>query len=227
MTAAQNAGILGEFVTGRDQFNSDDRPQTFADLTLTQEFPLLSSISMIAPSPDWFSGLYNYRPVDMSSEVWLESFSITTFPFDSGTESGDTYSISNPSQDPIVPISQLTADTVPSNGILLDPTQQQVLPVAMWSCSLQLTVDESTVSPTSAPSTKVQCVDLFQACDVNTDCCSGSCRSSKCRVSNSNRAERNRFRISAQGTGGGLGGFIGGAAGRDRSSGGGLLRGRA
>ena len=127
----------GEVIIGRDQFNSIDPPQVFESITLTPDFPLLSTISMAAPSPDWFTGIYDFAPIDTTQQVWYQSFEIATYPWDAGTEQGETYSISNVPETPHRPIFRLTKETVPSNGILLDPSGSEVLPMAVWNCVLQ------------------------------------------------------------------------------------------
>ena len=138
--ASQTTGrYVKEWTIGKNQFNSVGIPQVLGDVTLTQDFPYLSSITMVAPSPDWFSGFPKVSPIENTDGVgfWFESFSIATFPWDAGTEAGEAYSTSNPDQDPRAPITQLTAETVPSSGILLDPTGEKVLPMATWSCELR------------------------------------------------------------------------------------------
>jgi len=129
-------GLVGEMVVGSDQFNALNEPQTFQDIRLTSDFPFLSTISMVAPSPDWFSGIPAFRPIDDIDGVWYDFFEVATYPWDAGTETGDTYSLSNAIQDPENPITRLTVDTVPENGILLDPTGTIVPPMALWSCTL-------------------------------------------------------------------------------------------
>merc|ERR1712176_1275911 len=62
-----------------------------------------------------------------------------------GTETGNSYSINNSAEKPHVPISQLTKDTVPSNGILLDPSEKEVLPMAFWKCTLADTPEKCMV----------------------------------------------------------------------------------
>ena len=134
---AQGLGLAGDFSIGTDQFNAFDEPQIFDDLELTPELPFVSTISMIAPSPDWISGISSFRPVDAVDGVWYEFFEVATYPWDAGTEMGDTYSLSNAAQVPPNPITRLTVDTVPENGIFLNPSGTAVLPVALWSCTLR------------------------------------------------------------------------------------------
>jgi len=123
-------------VIGVDQFkNAVDPPQVFDPITLSPGYPYLSTVSMIAPSPDWFSGLDSFSPRG-SGGYWYQTFEIVTYPFDAGTEEGTTYNIDNEASSPNGPIYQLTRDIVPDSGILLDPNGTTVLPVASWGCDL-------------------------------------------------------------------------------------------
>ncbi len=131
----QTKGLAGEVVIGVDQFNAADPPQVFDPITLSPGYPYLSTISMVAPSPDWFSGLDSFSPRGPGG-YWYQTFEIATYPFDAGTEEGTTYSIDNEPSSPHGPIYQQTRDTVPDSGILLDPTGTTVLPVASWRCDL-------------------------------------------------------------------------------------------
>jgi len=88
---------------------------------------LVSSVSMIAPSPDWFSGFHDYRPI--SDGKWLASFSIESYPYDAGTDSGSTYTSSNSPTNPQVNTFRLDSSTVFLND-------GEVLPVARWSCDV-------------------------------------------------------------------------------------------
>jgi hypothetical protein len=140
----QNQGLAGDMVVGSDQFNAVDPSQVLQSITLSPSFPYLSSISMMAPSPDWFSGLESFCPRGPGG-FWFQSFEIATYPFDAGTEQGTTYTIANEAESPHGPIFQLTRDTVPKNGILLDPTGTTVLPVMTWNCFMTDSEDMSSV----------------------------------------------------------------------------------
>jgi len=134
---AMQKNKAGDVINGKVQFNNKQQDQTLPDITLTPWFDMMSSITMIAPSPDWYSGFYNVNPVDQSSMVWYESFEIATYPWDAGTEEGDNFDLNNPAQDPRDPILQLTKETVPDNGVLLNLDGTEVLAMATWSCSLK------------------------------------------------------------------------------------------
>lgn len=240
--AAQTDGIVGDFEIGNNQFNANDPPQTVDGIQLTPGFPFLSTITMVAPSPDWFTGIPKFSPIDEG--FWLESFGIATFPWDAGTEQGDTYSINNNPENPQFPITQLTAGTIPGDsGILLDESGTKVLPMALWSCALQKSTplvvppivsdpqDENEI-PVLVPDEQIPivsepqddneipvsiggvCLRYFRECTEDSECCSGACERERCRAYMRGPGRSESFRLSNQ-----AGAVMGGAAGRSRRSG--------
>ena len=113
----------------------------------------LSIITMVAPSPDWFSGVYSFNVLDNEGVFWLESFTLATFPWDAGTDSGITYASSDEATSPQQPIFQLTADTIPETNVFLNPTGDAVEPVAMWTCAVQPATGVVEQPPSVEPST--------------------------------------------------------------------------
>lgn len=100
-------------------------------------------------SPDWFSGFYDFNAVDDNTDTWYENFTIPLYPFDAGTEEGDTYETENLATFPKQPITRFTIDNV-SNRIFLNPEGNDILPVGKYTCNLSF--DEGpapTPSPTS------------------------------------------------------------------------------
>ena len=55
----------------------------------TKRHPLLSLITMIAPSPDWFTGVADF-PLHRDGK-WIDSAELTLWAWDSGTDNGTTY----------------------------------------------------------------------------------------------------------------------------------------
>ena len=94
-----SAGV-DSFVKGVTTFNRDTQTQTFDSLSMGPNSKNISTISMVVPSPDWFSGFYNFNAVNEVSGTWYREFVIDTLPWDAGTEDGDDYSLSNPATDP-------------------------------------------------------------------------------------------------------------------------------
>ena len=80
------------------------------DVQVTEEFPKVSIITMLAPSPDWFIGIDS---VDLcNSGKWRESLNKTMLPpYDAGTEDGTTFSMDNNATDPHVNIFEITNNT--------------------------------------------------------------------------------------------------------------------
>ena len=75
------------------------------DIALTQEFPLVTLVAMIAPSPDWFVGVRN---LDLNpGGVWAEEIVIELFPFDAGTDSGTAYKSADQATTPPDPIASI------------------------------------------------------------------------------------------------------------------------
>jgi len=78
--------------------------------------PLVSLVSMIAPSPDWFVGVHDLSLVDGGE--WISTLTIDLFPYDSGTDSGSGYTSANADTDPAELISEITGDPFLVDGQL-------------------------------------------------------------------------------------------------------------
>ena len=68
------------------------------DISLTRDHPLLTLVSMIGPSPDWFVGVS--RLSLLLGGQWRTSHSVNLYPYDAGTEEGEEFSLSNPATSP-------------------------------------------------------------------------------------------------------------------------------
>ncbi len=73
---------------------------TLSNVVVSDEFPLLTLVSMIAPSPDWMIAVNSLNLWDANMNKWKESFTVDLFPYDAGTEDGFGYSGSNPATNP-------------------------------------------------------------------------------------------------------------------------------
>ena len=49
---------------------------------------------MIAPSPDWFVGVFGLSLLDAEGN-WVEALTVNLYPWDAGTEGGDDFSFDN------------------------------------------------------------------------------------------------------------------------------------
>ena len=72
------------------------------DVYVSQTFPLVSLVTMLAPSPDWFTGIKKMMDLcDSSTGMWRDGWNVTMLtPWDAGTEEGNTFSMNNAATDP-------------------------------------------------------------------------------------------------------------------------------
>lgn len=71
---------------------------TIMSITVSEDFPLLTLLTMIAPSPDWFAGIHGVSLRNGGN--WETNLTIDLFPYDAGTEEGTEYDTSNSSTSP-------------------------------------------------------------------------------------------------------------------------------
>jgi len=76
--------------------------------------PYLSLTSMIAPSPDWIVGFNNLNLVEDGK--FLESRIIQFVPYDTGSDSGESFASDNQDTQPRQPIVEITDGPLSSNG---------------------------------------------------------------------------------------------------------------
>jgi hypothetical protein len=57
---------------------------------MRRDFPLVTLVSMIAPSPDWFAGVDSLNMIQDGQ--WVKNLSVTVYGHDAGTDSGPSYS---------------------------------------------------------------------------------------------------------------------------------------
>lgn len=80
---------------------------TLTDVLVSGDYPHLTLISMIAPSPDWFAGVAGLA-LQTSQGQWRQQIVVDLYPYDAGTEEGSGYSLTNPDTLPHQPIHNVT-----------------------------------------------------------------------------------------------------------------------
>lgn len=73
------------------------------NLQVSENYPLLTLVSMIAPSPDWMIMADNINLRE--NNQWKTSITLDLYPTDAGTDSGTSYTAGNIVTNPQVPIS--------------------------------------------------------------------------------------------------------------------------
>ena len=87
---------------------------TSMNFEISQTFPLVTLVTMIAPSPDWFVGV-SALPLFHDGQ-WADEVRVDLYGFDAGTDSGATYRAADQETTPRAPISRL-AYPLESGGI--------------------------------------------------------------------------------------------------------------
>jgi hypothetical protein len=82
--------------------------------TMDQDFPLVTLVSMIAPSPDWFVGVAGLALFEDGN--WVNERVVQLLPYDAGTDSGITYTSPNQDTNPQDPIAVIVAPPA-GNGV--------------------------------------------------------------------------------------------------------------
>ncbi|MGI9553181.1 MAG: spondin domain-containing protein, partial [Aurantibacter sp.] len=91
---------------------------TSVTINVTEEFSLVTLVSMIAPSPDWFVSAENVDLFD--NGAFVENITVNGLSYDSGTDSGSTFNSTNDDTDPAENIFLIT-DSPLGNGTTVDP----------------------------------------------------------------------------------------------------------
>ncbi|MEH6535517.1 MAG: spondin domain-containing protein [Psychroserpens sp.] len=78
---------------------------TLSNVVVSSDYPLLSLVSMIAPSPDWMIAINSVNLRD--GNTWRNEIILELFPYDAGTDSGTTYGATNQVTVPFEPVGVL------------------------------------------------------------------------------------------------------------------------
>ncbi len=74
------------------------------NISVSSAFPLVTLVTMVAPSPDWFVGVSGLNLMDADGN-WRSEHTVDLFPYDAGTEDGEMFSTEN-------------AETMPKGNIM-------------------------------------------------------------------------------------------------------------
>ena len=109
----ENVAELGLPGTFRSEINADSNAISVVEksvsaggtgsatfeITLTNEHSLVTLLSMIGPSPDWFVGVSGRSLLDTQGQ-WESLLEVDLFPYDAGTEEGTEFSLNNQTTSP-------------------------------------------------------------------------------------------------------------------------------
>lgn len=114
-------GLLAEFeLAGLDSDNvisgggiSVDQTSVSVEFVVEDIAPLVTVVSMLAPSPDWFVGVSGLALFENGE--FVDTKTITLRVYDAGTDSGVTFASANADTSPAQAISRLTSDSADSD----------------------------------------------------------------------------------------------------------------
>jgi hypothetical protein len=93
------------------------------EFEVSQGHPAVTLVSMVAPSPDWFTGVSAFQLLENAQ--WIERRSLELGPWDAGTDSGTTFTSPDEATSPRRPVSRITGFPFLLNG--------QVRPIARFT----------------------------------------------------------------------------------------------
>lgn len=91
---------------------------TTSRVSASSTHPLISFVTMIAPSPDWIVGAHDVNLIDEAGN-WVPEIVIDAIPYDAGTDSGANFTSGNLATTPHEPIFRITG--APYDGENSDP----------------------------------------------------------------------------------------------------------
>jgi len=97
---------------------SFSKTEILYEFSASDNYPLLSLVTMVAPSPDWFVGInsFDLRP----NGNWLNQATIDLKVYDSGTDDGEIYTSANEASSPAMKITKLSSNSAATdfeNGV--------------------------------------------------------------------------------------------------------------
>ena len=95
----------------------DDTPGSVTlDFEISRDHPLVTLVTMIAPSPDWFVGVSGLPLFE--NDQWVEERRVDLMPWDAGTDSGSSFRSADLVTTPEQPISRIvTAPLSPGGSV--------------------------------------------------------------------------------------------------------------
>lgn len=116
VNSAITANYANTLIDG-DDLPSAEGQIVITDIVTTEDYPLLTLLSMIAPSPDWMVAINSIPLLDTNGD-WIDNIDIDLYPYDAGTDSGVDYTSPDMDTNPQEPISSAQGVAPFSNEIM-------------------------------------------------------------------------------------------------------------
>jgi hypothetical protein len=112
MQQAIDAGTAERLIRGPNL--SDSPGMATVAFDVSQAFPLVTLVTMVAPSPDWFIGTTSLPLFE--NGAWRDEVRVEVFAYDAGTDSGVSFMSPDQETRPHVPIARITGFPFLANG---------------------------------------------------------------------------------------------------------------
>ncbi len=112
VNAAITAGTANRTLSG-NSISSGAGTSTLR-FQIDRTHPLVTLVTMIAPSPDWFAGVRGLPLIENGQ--WVQSKTVALFPWDTGTDSGATFASPNLVSSPRGVITRIVTPPLGTNG---------------------------------------------------------------------------------------------------------------
>ena len=113
------------------------------------EYSILSLITMIAPSPDWFVGVDSFDLCGNAGR-WKDNVMINLLPWDAGTDSGTSFTSANI---PTIPYDVIKRITGYSNTVIKSDASKPFAKLTLEKSNSLVTVSQSPCTTTSTKTT--------------------------------------------------------------------------
>lgn len=100
-------GTVDSIITGPGVAVSPGQAST--EFSVSRDYPLVTAVTMIAPSPDWFVGVHGQTML-RDDGTFADSLVVDLAAYDAGTDNGARFSSPNDDSDPPQPIDLVTSD---------------------------------------------------------------------------------------------------------------------
>ncbi|MEZ6241671.1 MAG: spondin domain-containing protein [Phycisphaerales bacterium] len=105
--------LIGNADSGIRQIGINSPGSVHKEFNAHESHPLVTLVTMVAPSPDWFVGVHSV-PLFVDG-VWVDKLVFDLMPYDAGTDAGVTFNSPNEDITPHIPIVEI-GDAFPFNS---------------------------------------------------------------------------------------------------------------
>jgi hypothetical protein len=84
---------------------------------MRRDFPLVTLVSMIAPSPDWFVGVDGLNMIENGQ--WVTNKTVSLYGRDAGTDSGSTFTAPDEVTSPRAVVTQFKGFPAIQDGLIV------------------------------------------------------------------------------------------------------------